>query len=313
MKKINQFLFLFLVAAASLLTSCSTDIEPIDPAVLIPDPMANGQLKVDIDGQTFVATNVQASVSATAISITGLRSGNNDFIQITLPAPLNQVGTYTWADATSNSVLLGLIYSNSASEGFISAPSTGDFADYPEYTDTAKVTVTSIDMQNKTISGTFQFTGGRFNAEGALLKKEFTNGSFTNLSFAGGTTTPTNDTFFAKIDGTAFNPTTITGNILNGSLFVIGKKAGVENIAITIPASIVAGTYAFSTFGEYRVMYIADATQNGTFNGDSGTLTIISNNTSTNKIKGTFNFLGESLFSTDTHTITEGAFEVSYQ
>ena len=115
------------------------------------------------------------------------------------------------------------------------------------------------------------------------------------------------------MDGTAYNPTSVLANVLNGSLFIIGKKAGVENIAITIPASIPSGTYQFSTFGEYRVTYIADGTQNGTFSGDSGTLTIVSNNISTKKIKGTFNFLGKSLSTTDTHTISEGTFDVTYE
>ena len=101
MKKLNQFVLLFVLVTAALFNSCTTDVEPIDPAVIITNPVTNGQLKVDIDGQTFVATNVQAVVNSTAIAISGLRSGNNDFIQITLPSPLNQVGTYTWANATA--------------------------------------------------------------------------------------------------------------------------------------------------------------------------------------------------------------------
>lgn len=313
MKKINQFLFLFLATTATLFTSCSTDVEPLDPSVTIPEPSTNGKLKVDFDGQTFVATNVQAVVNSTAIAITGLRSGNNDFIQITLPAPLNQVGTYTWADATASNAMLGLMYSNAASEGFISAPADGDFADFPAYTDTAKVTITSIDTANKTISGTFEFTGGRFDAAENLVMKKFTNGSFTNIKFSGDVASPTGNTFFAKLDGAAFQPTSVTSTLLSGSIFVTGKKAGVENITLTVPSTITPGTYQFSTFGEYMGMYILDSTQNGTFNADSGNFTIITHDTSTKKLKGTFNFIGKSLFSTDTHTITEGAFEVTYQ
>ena len=312
MKKINQFLLLFLVTTTAFLSSCSTDIEPIDPAVTIPNPSANGQLKVDIDGQTFVATNVQAVVNATSIAITGLRSGNNDLIQITLPAPLNQVGTYTWADATANNTLLGLIYSNSSGNAFVAAPSNGDFAEFPAYTDTAKITVTAIDAQNKTISGTFQFNGGRFDDAGNLVMKKFTNGSFTNVSFAGDIASPSSNTFFAKVDGVPFQPTSVNSSALSGSIFVTGKKAGVENITLTVPSTITPGTYQFSTFGEYIGMYIVDSTQNGTFNADSGSFTIISHDTATKKLKGTFNFIGKSLFSTDTHTITEGAFEVTY-
>ncbi|CAM4145873.1 DUF6252 domain-containing protein [Flavobacterium antarcticum] len=313
MKKINRFLLLFLVTTATIFTSCSTDVEPLDPSVLIPDSSTNGQLKVDFDGQTFVATNIQAVVNSTAISITGLRSGNNDFLQITLPAPLNQVGTYTWTNATASNAILGLMYSNSASEGFVSAPANGDFVDFPAYTDTAKVTVTSIDEANKTISGTFEFTGGRFDDAGNLVMKKFTNGSFTNIKFSGDVVTPSGNTFFAKVDGVAFEPTSVNSNVLSGSIFVSGKKAGVENITLTVPSTITPGTYEFSTFGTYIGMYIVDTTQNGTFNADSGSFTITTHDTSAKKIKGTFNFVGKSLFSTATHTITEGAFDVTYQ
>lgn len=174
-----RLLFLTLIVTFS---SCSTDVEPLDPAIEIPVPSENGQLKVDFDGQTFVATNVLAVVNATSISLTGLRSGNNDFIQITLPAPLNQVGTYTWASATANSTILGLIYTNSSQQSFVSAPGTGEFASFPGYTDTASITVSSIDTEKRTISGTFQFTGGRIDGTN-LVVKAFTNGSFTDIAF----------------------------------------------------------------------------------------------------------------------------------
>lgn len=313
MKKINHFLFLFLTATAAILTSCSTDVEPLDPSVTIPEPSINGQLKVDIDGQTFVATNLQAVVNATAISISGFRSGNNDFIQITLPAPLNQVGTYTWTDATANNSLLGLLYSNSASEAFVSAPNDGDFAEFPEYTDTATITVESIDNESKTISGTFQFTGARFDDNGNLVMKKFTNGSFTNISFAGDIVGPSNNNLFAKLDGVAFEPTAVTANKLTDKIFIVGKKAGIENISLVIPENTTVGSYTFETFGEYTGMYILDTTENGTFNAASGNLTIITHDTATKKLKGTFNFVGESLFNTTTHTISEGTFEVTYQ
>ena len=312
MKKINQLLFLFLATTATFFSSCTTDIEPLDPSVTVPDPMANGQLKVDIDGQTFVATNVQATVSAAAISITGLRSGNNDFVQITLPAPLNQVGTYTWTEATTNGVVLGLFYSNSASEGFISAPSTGDFAAFSGYTDTAKVTVTSIDAGNKTISGTFEFTGARINAAGVLVTKTFTNGSFTNISFAGAVVNPTSNSFFAKVYDVPFNPSNITANALSGQVLVTGTTTTMGTITLLFPTTVAAGTYPLSNVGDYVGMFLAGSSPSGIFAAESGSITVISHNTSTKKVKANFNFVGRSP-DNETTPITEGAFEVTYQ
>lgn len=185
MKNIKHNLYLFLIASASILTSCAGDVEPLDPAIEIPDPTANAKFKVDIDATTFVATNIQAALSANAIAITALRSGNNDLIQITLPSPLNQVGTYTWENAQENNAMLGLIYSNASSEAYISAPNDGEFADFPAYIDNATVTISSINTTKKTISGTFQFTGARINNEGNLSIKKFTNGSFNEISYTG--------------------------------------------------------------------------------------------------------------------------------
>jgi hypothetical protein len=51
------------------------------------------------------------------------------------------VGTYTWTEAMTNNVVLGLIYSNAASEAYVTAPNNGDFAEFPQYSDTATITV----------------------------------------------------------------------------------------------------------------------------------------------------------------------------
>lgn len=317
MKKIKFLSVCFVLFTAAFFTSCTTDVEPLDPNIILnPDPQnpVAGVLKVDFDGQTFVATTTQAVVNSTAIAITGLRSSNGDFIQITLAAPLNQVGTYTWDNALAANTVLGLMYSNSGSLGYISGPqNSGDFAEFPEYVDTATVTISSIDMENKTITGTFQFTGGRFSDDGALETKTFTNGSFTNISFAGDITAPSSNSLFAKIDGVDFIPATVTANQLTDLLYIIGKKETIENISIVVPINVTPGTYEMDIFGDHKAIYIKDTSSTGTFNSDEGTLTIISHDTANKKIKGTFNFIGGSFMTTLEHTITDGTFEVTYQ
>lgn len=312
-----KFLSVCFIVFSAFLTSCSGDVEPLDPAVILnPDPSnpTSGVLKVDIDGQTFIATTTQAVVNSTAISISGLRAPNGDFVQITLPAPLNQVGTYTWDEALASNTVLGLIYSTSGSLGYVTAPQEGgDFSEFPEYVDTATITVSEIDAENKTISGTFQFTGGRFSDAGDLETKTFTNGSFTNISFAGDIVAPSNNSFFAKIDGIDFNPTTVTANKLTDLLYIIGKKETIENISVVVPINIAPGTYEMDIFGDYKAIYIKDSSSTGTFNSDEGTLTIISHDMAAKKIKGTFNFIGGSFMTTLEHTITDGTFEVTYQ
>jgi hypothetical protein len=70
MKKLKFLPLIMLLFAAFNFTSCSEDLEPVDPAIVVPDPtdptdpVDNGLFKVDIDGTTYTA-------STTLVYITG--------------------------------------------------------------------------------------------------------------------------------------------------------------------------------------------------------------------------------------------------
>src|SRR5690606_32758422 len=73
------------------------------------------------------------------------------------------------------------------------------------FQNTSNVTISSIDMTNKIITGTFSFTGfySDFSSEDTLPSINFTNGVFS-IPFV--TDNPvTTDEFYAKIDGVEFN------------------------------------------------------------------------------------------------------------
>jgi hypothetical protein len=308
MKKLS---LLFLLVFSFLLNSCSKDESVGDSASVAEE----GTLKVDFDGKTFVSTTVQAIVTDSYISVTGLRAPNGDFIQITLPT--NKVGTYTWKNLTNIDDDLGLVYTPAGgANAYLSVPK--DDADgIANYTDTGILTITSIDNVTKKISGTFEFTGVDFMGnDGKGDTKVFTKGSFTNISFAADvvtpTPTPTSNTFSAKLDGVAFVPTNIFALLQSGRISISARKGSVETLGISLPSTIKQGTYAVEAYGmDYIFQYSKDMTATGNFTGE-GSVVITSHDTAKKIIKGTFITKYTSLFVTATYNVTEGAFSVSY-
>ncbi len=297
----------------TVLFFAACNVEPYEGTIPNPTPtVSTGEFKVDFDGQTYVASFTQAIVNNDYVSITGLKP-SGEFFQITIPNA--RVGTYTLG---TNSTNFALIYSTgSGNTPFIAVnDNTGSFANFPNYTDTAQIVISNIDTINKKISGTFKFTGVKFtDTTGATITtKVFTNGSFTNLSYTADViTTPTNNTFTAKLDGVNFVPTNITGIKQSSLISVIGRRGSIENIGLAFPDNTTAGTtYDFTPFDDERGQYIMDGTTSGIFGG-TGTMTITSHNASTRRVKGTFSFEAETLLAPFlTRNITEGTFDVTY-
>lgn len=313
MKTFNKIFNVILIISSIFIFSCNN--EPYEgpiPSTSASLPPVNGEFKVDFDGQTFVSNSTQAIVNSSYVSITGKKS-TGEFFQITIPNA--QVGAY---NLQTNPVNYALIYSTgSGNIPYMAADDdTGSFANFANYTDTSQIVITNIDTVNKKISGTFKFTGVKFadNTGATVITKVFTNGSFTNLSYTPDVIVPpTNNAFFAKLDGTDFIPTNITGIKQSGLISVIGRRGSVENIALAFPDNVTDGTtFNFGPLDDERGQYIMDATTNGIFGG-TGTMTIISHNPTTKKVKGTFSFVGETFLPPLlTRNITVGTFDVTY-
>ncbi|MFV8344478.1 DUF6252 family protein [Flavobacterium sp. ZB4P13] len=310
----KKFIVLFIpvLVLGLIFTSCSNEkVENITDS-----NAKSGTLKVDFDGKTFVSTSVQALVNDSYISITGLRAPNGDFVQITLPS--SKVGTYTWksVEAAGGVMALAYIPSNGV-EGFVSEPKgSGGASDFPKYTDTASITISSIDTANKKISGTFQFTGAKFTDQTgtSIETKVMTNGSFTNISYTADTPAPLGNSFSAKLDGVAFIPTNTTALNLMDKINISARRGSVETIGLSFPNTIISGTYNLESIGTYIGVYNKNANSDGSgiFGADTGTITITSHDKVNKKVSGTFKFSANSFFSTEKHTITEGTFSVSY-
>ena len=303
-------------------TFYSCDNEPIDSDFMGEDGIINpgtgnggtnsqtGVFKVDFDGQTYVADVVSATVLDDGINITGLRGSNGEAVVVTITEN-NGVGTYQLG-VTNGIQANAVAYSEENNTGFGTwiAATTGGIVSQGE------VIITEIDTVNEKISGTFSFTGNNLSLTPAETKA-FTNGEFTNVSFASTLTTPTGNTFFAKIDGSEFVEDSVSGiqTSLAGfnNIGIVATKNNLETISFSIPSATTAGTYTFNfgSLDDVTAQYNASSTENTV---GEGTMIITSHDTAAKRIIGTFDFVSAPFIGTgNTYTITEGSFDVTYQ
>lgn len=282
-----QFIILCLVA---LLTSCT--YEPVDGTVE-PDP-GSGVFKADFGGKTWTANETQAIVSGHFIEISAINSKGESFgIMIDGAA----VGTYA---ANVNIVA----YNPVGSEfGFWSVND-----DNPTE-DTGSVTITSINTQTKTISGTFHFKGYWSDTDDPKAAIQFTNGVFTDLPYI--TQEETTDVFTAKVDGANFVSTDIFTSVVGvGSteFIAIGASdANLNSISVSVKSNLTAGTYPITGNIATDVVQASYTLVDITNKAISGSVTITS--ITADRVKGTFQF---NTNGTIPFVITEGTFDVEY-
>ncbi|TDD93889.1 DUF6252 family protein [Flavobacterium cellulosilyticum] len=321
MKNSLVYIYIFLtIIAPFFLNSCGSN-EPVDSNFKNTNSGTTaGIFKVDIDGKTFVAASVQALVNDNYISISGLKTPSGEMVQITLPAPFNKVGTYSWKSVNGAGGIIGLVYipTSGAAPYISSSKGSGGASDNIGYTDTASITITKIDIVNNKISGNFQFTGVKFkDLTGTSIEtKILSNGSFTDVTFTKDIPVPiTNNSFSAKLDGSVFSPVYIDALNSTGNINIIARRGTVETIGLSFLNTIAVGTYPLDSFiGNYKAGYIKNNNIDGSgiFSVNTGSITITSHDKINKKVAGTFKFSAISLIVSETHNITEGTFSVSY-
>ena len=262
-----------------------------------------GEFRVDFDNQTFVADQISATRTDDVINITGLRGANQEAVILTI----NETTTGIYQFGIVNGVdLNAATYSEANGSTNVWVSLTDGM------TSQGQITISEIDATNLTMTGTFNFTGTN-NAAGS---KEFTNGSFTNISFDDGLTNNNDNTFFANVDGVEFVEDMIAGVELslggNTTIGISATKNNGETIGFSLDANITPGDYSFDGFGSsFNVsQYIGDLNTD-IYVGD-GTFTIISHDTANNNIVGTFNFVANPVQGGASLNVTDGSFNVTY-
>ncbi|MBP8065892.1 MAG: hypothetical protein KAY31_00290 [Flavobacterium sp.] len=302
MKKLKSLAFFALFLSALSFTSCDGDIEPLDPA-LNPNNGGGGGgtntpgvFKADFDGQTFSTSSTMVYMSGGSIILNAVKSNGESFSFI-----LN--GTTTGTYPANDSFVA---YNPAGSEfGYLGFHPTDETAN------TGSVIVTSIDMVNHTISGTFQFTGYWSDMDVPMEPKTFTNGVFTNLPFT--SSNPTGDVFDAKINGTNFVDSDIfvveTEIEMQNYISVAGHNADDDSITVSVRDNLVAGTYPI-TGGASDVVQIVYNIAPSDFGTKALTGSVTITEKTSTRLKATFT--GTVIIDGETYSITQGNFDVEY-
>ncbi|MES2239046.1 MAG: DUF6252 family protein [Bacteroidota bacterium] len=287
LKNVSKFAALFLVLFVS---SCV--YEPVDGTVdTIPD---SGVFKADFSGTTWTANQTETVVSGHFIEISAVNSKGETF-GIMIEGAV--VGTYA---ANINIVA----YNPAGSEFGYWSVNDGNPSE-----DTGSVTITSINTEKKTISGTFHFKGYWSDSDNPKTPINFTNGVFTDLPYK--KQEETADVFTAKVGGVAFVSTDIVPMVigLGPTEFIsIGAEdANKNSITVSVKSNLTAGTYPITGNIATDVVQAFYENVDGENKAISGSVTITS--ITADRVKGTFHFTtgGATPFA-----ITEGSFDVEY-
>ena len=300
MRRIQRLVFIMISLSIGFY-SCQKELT--DPTGSTTTPGGTGDFRATINGTLWVANLSQGARQNGRLVIEG--QGGGKLIAITL------------ADAGSGHYVLDSISSSGSAAAYSDSASGSNvaFATNGGGSITGGTVDITIDTVNKRFSGTFQFKVFR-----AIdtAQRNITLGSFTNVSYA--TTTPpasSTDTFNVKIDGTAFASYSVIGlsiPLLNQIEISGLDQAGTKSVTVYVPNAVVPGTYSIGTIGDnYYGQYNRDAS---TFLiSDTGTLTILEHNTSTKRIRGSFNFHAKQFAVTNPiqAQLTLGYFAVTYQ
>ena len=272
---LSIFMVLFAVLGG-IVTSCET--EPVDPLLLTddtdgtdptPDP---GVFTVKIGGTLFVADSTVATLANGAITIKGYKGTEGENVTIMVPA--TTTGTYTALMTYDPGTTLNF-YTNLTPAGLPSGSAT----------------ITTINTAARVISGSFSFTGYYSDATQNIPPTAFTEGIFTNISYAGGSTPPVGSGVLkATVAGSAFTAAVTNAVLGSGRLFIQGVDATGKGITINVEETT-PGTYT-----EAILAYSEDVTTEDSYSNilnDSGTITITSIDTVNHTITGTFSFTGD--------------------
>ncbi|RYY55192.1 MAG: hypothetical protein EOO09_11545 [Chitinophagaceae bacterium] len=298
-----QTLCLLLFIGLTGLTACQQEPdERLDPEPEI--PAVSGNLKATINGNSWVAARAAGA------------SRMNGLINISGLSLDGKILTMTLTDSGVHRYILNSTTLNAAAH--VDSTMSDRIAFTSNSSDDAalaggEVTITSINESAKTLTGTFSYRVYRSTDNKSV---SITNGSFTDLSYTTSLAPSTgSDTIRLKVDGADFRPDVVFGisSEFIGQLGLSGTTtAGSPSIGLSMPPDIRPGTH---DFGDLIIGVYNPGTDGTNARGsNSGKLVILEHNTSSRRIRGTFNFSASNLLDpSKKNEITDGYFSVKYQ
>jgi len=271
MKRLLPILFLFLFAL-----SCSDDIQDNTPAL---QAVKDSVLFRSLDSKAFFNDNgsllIQGSSDTESLNIL-INSINETEIELGGDNPNTNIASFT--DEFGN---------------MFSTASTN-----------ADGQVTYQINANNTVSGNFNFSALRNGIQDTITLSRGFMFEIPILTELGNVPNMgTNDSFSARINSLIFNPTMISA--VGVDLLTVSGATQEASISVLFPTDIPAGTYDIAPGTDFRAIYSLFDTST-VLEAQSGTLTIVSNDTTANEVSGNF------VFEADGFSITNGEFSVSY-
>ncbi len=262
-----------------------------------------GDFRAKIDGvQWEAAANMKNALVLNGLIIISGVSSDNKIITINLAE--QTTGTYFLNQNTPDAASYTEI-TNGATITY-STNQNGDTS-----LSGGSVTITEIDMVNQTISGTFSFNGYDQNTSS---KKVVTEGVFTKLPFT--KTLPpakSTDTFNVQIGDTPWVAKSILTSINAGQILVQGLELDAsKSVSLYMPQNVGTGTYPFNYFQSTYVGVYSPNISTILVSQGGGALTIIENDITNRRIKGSFDFAAYNLTLTDSVQLSQGYFSVGY-
>ncbi len=267
---------LALIFFALLICSCSNEIEDNSPAL---QAVIDSTLFRAADSRAVFNDNgsllIQGNSDAATLNIL-INSLNQTQIELGGDNPNTNIASYT--DAFGN------VFSTASSDA------SGEI----EY---------QINGDN-TVSGTFNFIALRNGLQDEVFVSQgFMFGIPILTELGDGPDMNTNDSFTARVNSVIFNPTIIS--TVGANLLTVSGQTQQASISVLFPPDTSPGTYDIAPGTDFQASYILIGTST-VLEAQSGTLTIVSNDTDANEVSAEF------VFDVDGFSITDGEFSVSY-
>jgi len=324
MKKFQLFNWVLIAFIAIQFTACEN--EPLEGE--FPDEedvvdVEEGGFIATVAGEGFTAETASGIItSENFLTLTGV-SSSGETIMLTVEQAAAGVFDITAGLGNLNSG----VYSGDEFSPYISAGALGG---------SGTLTIIEMDNVGLTVTGTFSFTGIRIavdadgnpilDAEGNPVLEEIviSSGEFNKIAYVledeGGSGTPIEDDFFAKVDGVDFIPVAITPtlNVIAGENIVKIVAVNDEGaiMRIDIPEELGVGTFVMESLSDgTKLIGLYNSNTGGeNLTSNPGTITITRFNIIAGIIEATFSFTATDPINIDPtiNEVTEGSFKVDY-
>lgn len=234
-----------------------------------------GSFRANVDGEQWIATLVKSASRLNGVILLAGSAGDGTSITMRV----KDSGTHVYR------------FHNTSTDNLASYMDSSIVPIAPFRTDQwlvdslyGELAITNIDTVRKLMSGNFNFKAYR-SVDGKIIT--ITNGQFNNISYGVPALPPTADTFRVKIDGVDFNYNSLNIQEDFGLINITAMNGSGQMVTLLMSSGITPGGYSFGAMTP-TVNYFPDFTTQ--YETLSGLLNIEQNNTSTGRIRGTFNF-----------------------